>query len=157
MIGCDFCPSSYHPGCLNLGPPELKLVLALSHWKCPECIGGTNSVAVPSTKSLPGSENVSATPVNLKRRAELARVEVKVAKLQLSMKDKALVREKALLVKEKALVKEERGLAMLEEEEEDNDGRVRGKTENIIPEEGEEDEKGRQRLQEQVRQCCDEQ
>lgn len=112
---------------------------------------------MPSTKSLPGSENVSATPVNLKRRAELARVEVKVAKLQLSMKDKALVREKALLVKEKALVKEERGLAMLEEEEEDNDGRVRGKTENIIPEEGEEDEKGRQRLQEQVRQCCDEQ
>ena len=86
----------------------------------------------------------------------MARVEVKVAKLQLSMKDKALVREKALLVKEKALVKEERGLAMLEEEE-DNDGRVRGKTENIIPEEGEEDEKGRQRLQEQVRQCCDEQ
>ena len=111
---------------------------------------------MPSTKSLPGSENVSATPVNLKRRAELARVEVKVAKLQLSMKDKALVREKALLVKEKALVKEKRGLAMLEEEE-DNDGRVRGKTENIIPEEGEEDEKGRQRLQEQVRQCCDEQ
>ena len=74
----------------------------------------------------------------------MARVEVKVAKLQLSMK-------------EKALVKEERGLAMLEEDEEDNDGRVRGKTENIIPEEGEEDEKGRQRLQEQVRQCCDEQ
>ena len=80
----------------------------------------------------------------------MARVEVKVAKLQLSMKEKALVREKALL-------KEERGLAILEEEEEDNDGRVRGKTENIIPEEGEEDEKGRQRLQEQVRQCCDEQ
>ena len=74
----------------------------------------------------------------------MARVEVKVAKLQLSMK-------------EKALVKEERGLAMLEEDEEDNDGRVRGKTENIIPEEGEEEEKGRQRLQEQVRQCCDEQ
>ena len=87
----------------------------------------------------------------------MARVEVKVAKLQLSMKEKALVREKALLVKEKALVKEEGGLAMLEEEEEDNNVRVRGKAENIIPEEGEEDEKGRQRLQEQVRQCCDEQ
>ena len=87
MIGCDFCPSSYHPGCLNLGPPELKLVLALSHWKCPECIGGTNNVAVPSTKSLPSAEYVSATPQNLKRRAEMARVEVKVAKLQLSMKE----------------------------------------------------------------------
>ena len=99
----------------------------------------------------------------------MARVEVKVAKLQLTMKEKALVREKALLVKEKALVKEEAlvreealvkeegGLAMLREEEEDNNVRVRGKTENIIPEEGEEEEKGRQRLQEQVRQCCDEQ
>ena len=99
---------------------------------------------MPSTKLLPGSEYVSATPVNLKRRAEMARVEVKVAKLQLSMK-------------EKALVKEEGGLAMLGEEEEDNNVRVRGKTENIIPEEGEEDEKGKQRLQEQVRQCCNEQ
>ena len=85
----------------------------------------------------------------------MARVEVKVAKLQLSMKEKVLVREKALLVKEKALVKEEGGLAMLGEE--DSDVRVRGKAENIILEEGEEEEKGRQRLQEQVRQCCDEQ
>ena len=43
-------------------------------------------------------------------------------------------------------MKEEGGLAILGEEEED-------KAENIIPEEGEEEEKGRQRLQEQVRQC----
>ena len=88
----------------------------------------------------------------------MARVEVKVAKLQLSMKEKALVREKALvkeeaLVKEKALVKEEGDSAMLGEEEEDNKVRVSGKAENIISEEGEEEEKGRQRLQEQVRQC----
>ena len=76
----------------------------------------------------------------------MARVEVKVAKLQLSMNEKALVREKAL-------VKEEGDRAMLGEEEEDNNVRVSGKAENIIPEEGEEEEKGRQRLQEQVRQC----
>ena len=76
----------------------------------------------------------------------MARVEVKVAKLQLSMKEKALVREKAL-------VKEEGDRAMLGEEEEDNNVRVSGKAENIISEEGEEEEKGRQRLQEQVRQC----
>ena len=68
----------------------------------------------------------------------MARVEVKVAKLQLSMKEKALVREKGLV---------------LGKEEEGNDVRVSGKAENIIPEEGEEEEKGRQRLQEQVRQC----
>ena len=93
----------------------------------------------------------------------MARVEVKVAKLQLSMKEKALVKEKALLVKEKALlvkekalVKEEGDRAMLGEEEEDNNVRVSGKAENIISEEGEEEEKERQRLQEQVRQCCDE-
>ena len=72
----------------------------------------------------------------------MARVEVKVAKLQLSMKEKALVREKGLV---------------LGKEEEGNDVRVSGKAENIISEEGEEEEKGRQRLQEQVRQCCDEQ
>ena len=76
----------------------------------------------------------------------MARVEVKVAKLQLSMNEKALVREKAL-------VKEEGDRAMLGEEEEDNNVRVSGKAENIISEEGEEEEKGRQRLQEQVRQC----
>ena len=76
----------------------------------------------------------------------MARVEVKVAKLQLSMNEKALVREKAL-------VKEEGDRALLGEEEEDNNVRVSGKAENIISEEGEEEEKGRQRLQEQVRQC----
>ena len=68
------------------------------------------------------------------------------------VKEKALVKEKTL-VKEKALVKEEGDRAMLGEEEEDNNVRVSGKAENIISEEGEEEEKGRQRLQEQVRQC----
>ena len=66
------------------------------------------------------------------------------------VKEKVLVKEEAL-VREKVPVKKEEGLAMLGEG--DNNMRVSGKAENIIPEEGEEEEKGRQRLQEQVRQC----
>ena len=41
LIGCDFCSEWYHPACLQLGPTELQMVLALSNWKCPECIKKT--------------------------------------------------------------------------------------------------------------------
>ena len=131
VIGCDFCSSSYHPVCLNLGPPELKLVLALSHWKCPECIKGakeaTSSTRVTSLKSLQDLENISKME-NLKRRAETSRVEVKVARLKLSTKEKG------------------------REEEERAE---KGNAKDLIEDQGEEklemQAKGRQGLQEQVR------
>ena len=37
LIGCDFCPLWFHPQCLGLNKAELRMVLSLSNWKCPEC------------------------------------------------------------------------------------------------------------------------
>eukprot|EP00092_Neocalanus_flemingeri_P022285 GFUD01024165.1.p1 GENE.GFUD01024165.1~~GFUD01024165.1.p1 ORF type:complete len:919 (-),score=261.07 GFUD01024165.1:38-2794(-) len=52
LIGCDFCPEWFHPKCLGLSKYELKMVLSLSNWKCPECIKTTDrdkkSVKAPS-------------------------------------------------------------------------------------------------------------
>merc|ERR1719318_1115289 len=42
LIGCDFCPEWFHPKCLGLSKYELKMVLSLSNWKCPECIKNTD-------------------------------------------------------------------------------------------------------------------
>ena len=128
VIGCDFCSSFFHPGCLNLGPPELKLVLALSHWKCPECIKGSKEVS-SSTKdtSLQGEENVSLVQ-NLKRRAEMVRVEVKVARMKLNMGQER--GEKEGVWKTKDAVKE-KGEERPEVEEKGRDGvqeQVRRKT-----------------------------
>ena len=128
VIGCDFCSSFFHPGCLNLGPPELKLVLALSHWKCPECIKGSKEVS-SSTKdtSLQGEENISLVQ-NLKRRAEMVRVEVKVARMKLNMGQER--GEKEGVWKTKGAVKE-KGEERPEVEEKGRDGvqeQVRRKT-----------------------------
>ena len=120
VIGCDFCSSSYHPVCLDLGPPELKLVLALSHWKCPECIEGAkeapSSTRVTSKKSLQDVENISRTE-SLKRRAETAKVEVKVTRLKLNMKEKEMAgKVKTTMEEKERLEVQEKGREGLQEQ-----------------------------------------
>merc|ERR1711936_260487 len=44
LIGCDYCPEWFHPTCLGLSKYELRMVLSLSNWKCPECIKKANGV-----------------------------------------------------------------------------------------------------------------
>ena len=42
LIGCYFCPEWFHPKVLGSDKYELKMVLCLSYWKCPECIKKTD-------------------------------------------------------------------------------------------------------------------